>query len=289
MVLRMFSVLVLKCSQADDDNLRYLSKLCESFALVLCFKSNRFVITDETSILLAKMGPPSNRFYHALHEQSLRHGTLALVLFSCVALLTNIGLPYLIQETPPRMVRPVNSAGIAYNRTWKYLTLPRAWMLAHVLTGICLFALTIREDFVFSVGFVALLGISWGLTQWAPFAIIGAEIAPGSIDGHPYQYHSIAALETSSSDPLAAIVAIDAEKQQHHSNYLFEAPRSTAATVMSVHNIAMSLPQIASAIISSLIFKILSPLNLGPTETLAWVLRVGVMAAACAAYLARNF
>ncbi|KAJ5770663.1 MFS general substrate transporter [Penicillium nucicola] len=243
----------------------------------------------KSNLLLIKMGPPSNHFYNALHEESIRHGTLALVLFSCVALITNFTLPYLIHDNPGDRTRDVTDIGNVWGRIKRNLTLPRAWMVSHVLSSISLFGLTVGEDFISSVVFVAILGISWGLTQWAPFAIIGAEIAKESIPNPLYRDHSTRVPEAaSSSGSFTTNDEIDAEKQQFSSNHSPGPARSMAATTMGVHNIAISLPQICSAIISSLIFAISTSLNLGPTVTLAWVLRCGVVAAACAAYLGRG-
>ena len=247
------------------------------------------------------MGPPSTRFYNALHRHSIRHGVLAMLLFALVALLANILLPYLIPATPQRPNKPLanfqskpilkNATGPANasklppaartrKRSLLPLTLPRAWSYAHIFMALCLLGTTACDSFIAAASFVGLLGIPWTLTQWAPSAILGAEIA-----GTPPFSPPSPRLSPSPSNPSPTVDpekdlddVDDAEQTENQSN--------TAGTIMRVHNIAIALPQIISAILSSAIFALFRALGLGDTEAVAWVLRVGVVAALGAGFVA---
>ncbi|KAI9925803.1 hypothetical protein MW887_005609 [Aspergillus wentii] len=214
----------------------------------------------ESTILYTKMGPPSTRFYNALHEESLRHGTLAVMPFSSVALITNISLPYLIQKA-------------------RVLSLSRVWMGSHILTSICLFALTVVNNFIIASVCVALVGVSWGLTQWAPFAIIGSEIAASMDDAPPSPSSSRA------DSPLTQSRDLDVDMEKHTRNQSHI--QAMTATTMGVHNIAVSMPQMIAAVLSSCIFAVSGVLHIGETDAMAWVLRLSVVAAGCAGWFTR--
>lgn len=57
---------------------------------------------------------------------------------------------------------------------------------------------------------------------------------------------------------------------------------------MGVHNIAIAMPQMLSAVLNSAIFWGCRQLGVSDTEAMAWVLRVGVLAGIGAAVAARG-
>lgn len=57
---------------------------------------------------------------------------------------------------------------------------------------------------------------------------------------------------------------------------------------MGVHNIAIALPQMLSAVVNSAIFWGCRRLDVGDLEAMRWVLRVGGVAALGAAWAARG-
>ena len=135
-----------------------------------------------------------------------------------------------------------------------------------------------------SVVFVALLGISWALTQWAPFAIITAEIAKSTNITRPDK------IELSLYSSSSSATAQDEEMQHLTEPDTFQKPtiRSRAGTTMGVHNIAIAMPQMLSAGLNSAIFWGCRQLGVSDTEAMAWVLRVGVLAGIGAAVAARG-
>lgn len=56
-------------------------------------------------------------------------------------------------------------------------TLRRAWFLAQLLFALCMFSTFFIKTPLQGTIMVALVGVSWSLTLWAPFALISAEIS----------------------------------------------------------------------------------------------------------------
>src|SRR5699024_5858862 len=56
-------------------------------------------------------------------------------------------------------------------------TLRRAWLMSHILFAMCMFSTFFISTPQAGTVFIALIGISWALTLWAPFAFISAEVA----------------------------------------------------------------------------------------------------------------
>ncbi|KAH6696631.1 MFS sugar transporter-like protein [Leptodontidium sp. MPI-SDFR-AT-0119] len=204
------------------------------------------VLLYEAQILLEKMGPPSTKFYNALKDQSIRHAILAILVFSLVALGANICLPYLITdgrnspflELKSEKITPVadlvsSSPDAGERRLRRGLTLPRAWMISHIISALGLFGATLGNSFMASVSLISLLGISWTLTQWAPFALISAEIALSS-DSIPFD------IEDCPSDQSDTSKTVDL--------------RPKAGVTMAIHNVAIATPQMFSALVTASIF-----------------------------------
>ena len=259
----------------------------------------------------------------AFHEYSLRHATLAMLLFQMVALLTLIGLPSIISKRPltvPRIRgralsetrerdipredieklgnRHTQMEGLMRSSTAgrECFTLARAWRYSHIVTSVCMLGATLGNDFIRSVVFVAMLGTSSALTQWAPFAIIGTEIAqdqrPEGTD--PCPQNTITASSWTGGDCTSSLLPsqeLDLEQtkgQARTSNDAGLEIRSRAATFLGLHNIAIALPQILSAVVNSVIYWLFGLLGLGESQAMAWTLRVRCFAAVAAAFFAHS-
>ena len=233
------------------------------------------------------MGPPSTKFYDALRQQSVRHAVLAMLVFSIVALITNLCLPYLISTSDSSSASDLDGEKHEHSAAGKYdvfttcrkrirgsLTLSRAWMISHIITAFGLFGETIGDSFMTSVLFVSLLGISWTLTQWAPFAIISAQIALSTTS---VSYSSL-------SNPKD--IEEDIEDKYDDPESVDLKPR--AGITMAIQNVAIATPQIFSAVITAFIFWGCRQFDVGETEAMRWVLRLGILAGGCAAWCARK-
>jgi solute carrier family 45 protein 1/2/4 len=230
------------------------------------------------------MGPPSTKFYNALKEQSVRHAVLAMLVFAIVALSTNICLPFCItkpdnetsleldvEKTEQLEALQDVSANVGQRKRKQYLTLPRAWMISHIITALALLGATIGNNFMTSVFFISLLGISWTLTQWAPFALLNAEIASS-----PLSPTRLSCPETEESS------------RSHSQNSELIDLKGRVGVIMAIHNVAIATPQMLSAVVTAFIYWGCRQLGVGETDAMRWVLRVGILAACSAAWTTRR-
>lgn len=116
--------------------------------------------------------------------------------------------------------------------------------------------------FVSSVGaattLVGVVGFSWALTLWAPFALISAEISKRGTQA----------------------------RRMERSNGAVSETEYQAGIVLGLHNVAISAPQIFASLVCSAIFKAAQrPRGTAGDESTAWVLRFGGVAALIAAYM----
>ncbi|KAL2354847.1 major facilitator superfamily domain-containing protein [Cryomyces antarcticus] len=194
---------------------------------------------------------------HALHNKATREGTLASLVSAVVALVVNILLPYIVKPSIegndiPRKSPKKSSLGFQ----GPHISLTTAWALSHLLFAFAMFTTFFVTSQLGGTLLVALVGLSWAVTLWAPFAIIGVELATrqrhrGSSDGE---------------EELA-----------------FPTDDQAGATI-GFHNVAISAPQIIAALACSGIFWFAQ--SIGSQDGIAWVLRAGGCAALGAAYLA---
>ncbi|KAL8913462.1 MAG: hypothetical protein Q9171_001755 [Xanthocarpia ochracea] len=133
-----------------------------------------------------------------------------------------------------------------------WLTLRRAWILSHLLFALCM-GLTFFITTPFAATILAgVVGLSWALSLWAPFALISAEISKR-----------------------------DAEARKTGG-----VNDDQAGVVLGLHNVAISAPQILATLVSSAIFRIAQKGRGEPgDDSVGWVMRFGGVAALMAAYM----
>ncbi|OCT45913.1 General alpha-glucoside permease [Cladophialophora carrionii] len=149
------------------------------------------------------------------------------------------------------------------------LTLRRAWLLAQLLFAGCMWStLFISTPFGGSI-MVALVGISWSLSLWAPFALISGEIAKREERRRKKRRARMA-------NGQDADEADDKEKDEE----------DQAGIILGLHNVALSAPQVLATLISSAIFKLLQKPRNEPGDTsVGWTLRVGGLAVLVAVFI----
>ncbi|KAL8771578.1 MAG: hypothetical protein Q9209_003021 [Squamulea sp. 1 TL-2023] len=145
-----------------------------------------------------------------------------------------------------RLTRLLSSAQISW------LTLRRAWMLSHLLFALCM-ALTFFITTPLAATILAgVVGLSWALTLWAPFALISAEIS----------------------------------KRDAQARKTGGVNDDQAGVVLGLHNVAISAPQILATLVSSVIFRLAQKGRGEPgDDSVGWVMRFGGLAALVAAYM----
>lgn len=153
-----------------------------------------------------------------------------------------------------------------------WLTLRRAWMLSHVLFALLMWLTFAVHSTAGATALVGLIGIPWAMTNWAPFALIAAEISKreqirkGAIRPPPTREAQALA---SGEDPSEGA--------------------DQAGVVLGIHNLFIAAPQVIATLVSSVIFKVLQkPRGTVGDDSVAWVLRFGGLAAIAAAWMTRR-
>ncbi|PGH23431.1 hypothetical protein AJ80_02541 [Polytolypa hystricis UAMH7299] len=192
------------------------------------------------------------------------------------------------------------------------LTLRRTWFISHLLFAACMFSTFFISTPQAATVVVALVGISWALTLWAPFAMISAEVSQRDTEHrrrrHRHQLRSRTQYDLSASGPETQVpTATDgssrAEPQASSSTapYRPTSPSSQstlyqkkeeeeetvdqAGVILGIHNVSISCPQIFATLVSSAIFHVLQKPRGEPwDDSVGWVLRFGGCAALGAAW-----
>lgn len=149
-----------------------------------------------------------------------------------------------------------------------WLTLRRAWLLSHLCFALCMLCTFLISSVGAATVMVGVVGFSWALTLWAPFALISAEISKRDMEARRRL------MESNNPNPNPNATATGNE------------PEDQAGVVLGLHNVAISAPQIFASLVCSVIFKAAQrPRGTPGDESTAWVLRFGGLAALVAAYM----
>ncbi|CAG8072790.1 unnamed protein product [Penicillium nalgiovense] len=175
------------------------------------------------------------------------------------------------------------------------LTLPRVWLLSHLLFAACMFSTFFIYSHQAGSAFVGLIGISWAVALWAPFALISAEVAridPSRRNDHHTAQRSYNEHESEARDEGPgghdSVGGSDVENG-HPKDYREGGDVAQAGIILGLHNMAVSLPQILSSLVCSAIFKASQKQRGEPwDDSVGWVLRFGGCAALVAAWLTRR-
>lgn len=187
----------------------------------------------------------------SIKDHGMRLGARANLLFAIVALATNIALPRLSKMLRSMCARArIHDKGV---RSSSMLTI--IWSFSQALYATSVLSTTLVSSSATATFMIAIAGISWGVTQWVPFAIIGEETAKYSIDE---------------------------ESAKREDENVWSVVQG--GTIIGLHNTAISLPQIIAALISSAIFWVAQ--NLNRKHAIVWVIGWTGVPGAVAAWLA---
>ncbi len=234
-----------------------------------------------------------------LYEDATREGTFALLIFAIMGLATNVFLPFFI--TPTYETRPAIEGRAPgetpavlkdydenHKKSWldhlviPGLTLRRAWMFSQILfTGSMLCTVFVRTVAAATV-LIGLVGITWALTLWAPWAIISAEISrrdearrveraqrnlfPGAAAAAAAARRGLSSLDGYSEDGGERALPADLEDED----------ADQAGVILGIHNMAIAAPQIIATVVSSVIFRFFQkPRGVPGDHSIAIVLALG--------------
>ncbi|EXJ81206.1 hypothetical protein A1O3_07496 [Capronia epimyces CBS 606.96] len=152
------------------------------------------------------------------------------------------------------------------------LTLRRAWLFSQLLFSLCTFSTILITTPLAASIMTALVGISWSLTLWAPFALISAEISKRDEVRRKKQRQRL----IHGDDDLGVDGNVNAKDEEE----------DQAGVILGLHNVAISAPQILATLISSVVFKLLQkPRNEPGDVSVGWTLRIGGLATLVSAFI----
>jgi solute carrier family 45 protein 1/2/4 len=127
------------------------------------------------------------------------------------------------------------------------MSLGTLWSISIIFYFICISSSIISSQLRFWV--VSLVGMSWFVTTWIPFTLIGEYI----------RYHE-----------RLYLLDDDVEDEEDEFVTMDETPLG-AGTILGLHNIFICIPQFLSSLLSSVIFLYF------PSDPFGWALRVGAL------------
>ena len=143
----------------------------------------------------------------------------------------------------------------------------QVWRLSMMLFALCMFLTFFAWTVKIATVILAFIGMSWAIATWAPFALIGVELAQLRNSFEDTEY--VGSTGTTSSREKAWLQGKD-----------------QSAAVMALHNVAICIPQIAAALGCAVLFKALELMNV--ENRVVWAFRAGGIAMACAAWRAHG-
>jgi solute carrier family 45 protein 1/2/4 len=203
-----------------------------------------------------------------LYEKATRVGTFALLVYACTSLTTNIFLPFFIA---PSYDMQSSAASQFSHKSYStrlsrfldrlvipWLTLRRAWLISHLIFAGCMFSTLIVRSIGAATALIGVVGISWALTLWAPFAIISAEV--------------------SKRDAL--------RRARINNSSSPGAPEDQAGVILGIHNMSIAAPQIIATLASSAVFHFMQkPRGTPGDHSFSVVLAGGGVSTLVAAFL----
>ncbi|KAI0841662.1 MFS general substrate transporter [Hypoxylon sp. FL0890] len=227
-----------------------------------------------------------------LYEKATRVGTFALLIFAITSLATNVLLPFFIDPTYDNSIAnsshgalegPLEDGKSILSRlVIPGFTLRRAWLLSELLFAGAMFCTVLVRSVKAATALIGLIGITWALALWAPWAIISAEISRRDVmyRARKQQMRSLAQGEQFNPSNSA-----DNDLEEESPLQDDEEEPDQAGVILGIHNMAIASPQFIATLGSSIIFRIFQkPRGVPGDHSIAIVLACGGFFALVAAY-----
>lgn len=175
-------------------------------------------------------------------------GSLAGLIFAMVTLIGNFVLHILVDKF-------LDSKTYSFRTFSSHFSIARIWAAGNFFFTFLMFLTYFVPNWLGGAVLVGASGISWSIMVWAPFTILGQQLATSTIVNE-------------SEDEW-----IDDQS----------CTEVRVGTILSMHNIAISAPQICAAVLNS--FIVWFSQAVGSHDSSGWVLRLGAFGPLLAAYL----
>lgn len=226
-----------------------------------------------------------------------RMGSLSLVIFSLITFVSSIFLPFVIRSPdeekssfnrrqPPRMKRFLAK----FAKVQPDLQI--AWMISHLIFASAMLFAPLATSVSFATFLVAICGLPWAISCWAPFSFMGVEInklavSPSGIasvasarstassrHGH---YRSVDTIDTNGDLELdnrtaPSVLRLNHQDDVEDSDSDSDRPQSfesnstgeLAGIYLGVLNVYTTLPQFLGTFISWIVFSLLDSHSSSP-------------------------
>ncbi|KAL1640938.1 hypothetical protein SLS58_006554 [Diplodia intermedia] len=233
-----------------------------------------------------------------LIEMGKQAGTRASFYFASATFASALALPFITAPPSPSTSSTDSSSGTSASpsSSWRP-SVGRAWLLAHYLFAALMFLTAFVHTAPAATAVVAALGLAWATASWAPYTLIGAEIAGlraaarRGRRGRGWGEMRERAGDGSSSDEWGRRSGSSGEGSEDGDEKGYEEEREeeeedATATIMAVHNMAISVPQICAALVCSVLFKFVEAA--GRDDPAAYAFKLAGVAAVLAAWMAKD-
>ncbi|RAH83767.1 sucrose transporter [Aspergillus japonicus CBS 114.51] len=207
-----------------------------------------------------------------------RVGSSSLVVFSSITLFGAVLLPFCVQPPDNKRPRftprpPPGIASLLKKVPSVRPDLQTTWLISHIMFAATMVFAPLARSRAFATFLVALCGIPWAISCWAPFAFMGVEINKLAMNPSP---SSRVTMITSSSilsggfaDRTATDTEMDILRLNHHDSdsdsdvedggSSVPSTGELAGIYLGVLNVYTTLPQFVGTFISWIVFSIFEP------------------------------
>ncbi|KAJ5197911.1 uncharacterized protein N7498_007028 [Penicillium cinerascens] len=210
-----------------------------------------------------------------------RVGSLSLTVFSAITVLSSVLLPFCVQPPDTKRTRftPRPPPGVA--AALKAMTAVRpdlqtAWLISQIMFAATMIFAPLAHSRGFATFLVAVCGVPWAISGWAPFAFMGVEInkltmnnnsggAAGLTTRSGVTMITSASIRNSAADTELEVLRLnhrdsdgdDTDEEDQASN--IPSTGELAGIYLGVLNVYTTLPQFVGTFISWIVFTLLEP------------------------------
>ncbi|KAI9283402.1 major facilitator superfamily domain-containing protein [Sporodiniella umbellata] len=281
------------------------------------FYSTTWVAEIYTNSMLEGANPPKDPV-----GQATRAGSFAFLVYSLVSLFSSFFIPIIVHSSDEsesqRILRlpygtKLNISFLNYLKM-PFLTLPISWTISHFIFSVCMLSTFFVNNVTSAAVVIGLCGISWAVTMWAPFSLIGEYISAQEAAKEPKNpalanlritesrvslslarsgvessiYQPVMTTDDEEEEDIEMVGTKESHRTGGSNGENSDKERPPAAGVLlGIHNMYIVLPQFLVTFFSSIVFKLLEGDENDETsiDTIGIVLRVGAVMAAVAGFL----
>lgn len=188
-----------------------------------------------------------------------RIGSLSLIAFSTITFAGSVMLPWVVKSPDDEKTNftprpPASIAPIVIEAEKRKPSLLIAWMISHCIFAGCMVFAPFVKSLRAATVLVAICGISWAITCWAPFTFMGVEInklGAAGANGHAYHHANRDSIELDAASPVLRL--------NHFPDESHASTGEGSGIYLGILNLYTTLPQFVGTFISWIVFSILEP------------------------------